>query len=270
MLNLRDRLYEKFRYRAMPGIGLGGGIATPLSVSAAFVLGADYVLTGSINQACLESGTSNIVRDMLAEAEQTDVAMAPSANMFEMGIRVQVLKKGTLFPQRAKKLYDLYRRYDGFAQIPKAERKEIEEKLFQNSFEEQWRQTQEFLRDYDPKQVERAAGDARHQMALVFRSYLGKSSRWAIQGNPLRKKDYQIWCGPSMGAFNDWVKGSFLEAAQNRRFETVSLNLMFGACVAIRRQQILHAGVLLPPRTGRFTPLPLSKIQKKLAFQEPI
>jgi trans-AT polyketide synthase/acyltransferase/oxidoreductase domain-containing protein len=34
------------------------------------------------------------------------------------------------------------------------------------------------------------------------------------RGDETRRMDYQIWCGPAMGAFNDWVRGSFLEAAQ--------------------------------------------------------
>ncbi len=54
-------------------------------------------------------------------------------------------------------------------------------------------------------------------MALVFRSYLGQSSRWAIQGTPDRKMDYQIWCGPAMGAFNQWVQNSFLEGPDHRK-----------------------------------------------------
>jgi NAD(P)H-dependent flavin oxidoreductase YrpB (nitropropane dioxygenase family) len=41
----------------------------------------------------VEAGTSDTVRQMLAEAEQADVAMAPSADMFELGVKVQVLKR---------------------------------------------------------------------------------------------------------------------------------------------------------------------------------
>ena len=32
-------------------------------------MGAAYVLTGTINQACVEAGTSQTVREMLAKAE---------------------------------------------------------------------------------------------------------------------------------------------------------------------------------------------------------
>ena len=53
-------------------------------------------------------------------------------------------------------------------------------------------------------------------MALVFRWYLGQSSSWANAGEPSRTVDYQIWCGPAMAAFNEWVRGSFLEQPENR------------------------------------------------------
>src|ERR1019366_8424775 len=54
-----------------------------------------------------ESGASEGVRRLLAQAEQADTAMAPAADMFEMGVKVQVLKRGTMFPMRAAKLYEL-------------------------------------------------------------------------------------------------------------------------------------------------------------------
>ena len=73
------------------------GAVTPGSAAAAFAMGAAYIVTGSVNQACVESGTSDVVRDMLAEAGQADITMAPAADMFEMGVEVQVLKRGTTF-----------------------------------------------------------------------------------------------------------------------------------------------------------------------------
>ena len=114
MLALRDRLVEKFSYPHEICVGLGGGIATPDAAAAAFAMGAAYVLTGTVNQTCVEAGTSETVRQMLAEARQADVTMAPAADMFEMGVKVQVLKRGTMFPFRAAKLYDLYTRFAGF------------------------------------------------------------------------------------------------------------------------------------------------------------
>ena len=143
---LRDELVEKFNYDRPLRVGLAGGIATPDSAAAAFAMGADYVLTGSINQACLESGTSDSVRSMLADASQADVAMAPAADMFEMGVKVQVLKRGTMFPFRAAKLYDLYCNYDSLEDLPAKQKLIIERDFFRHSFEEEWKRLGEELK----------------------------------------------------------------------------------------------------------------------------
>ena len=75
--------------------------------------------------------------------------------------------------------------------------------------------------------MERADRDPRHKMALVFRWYLGLSSHWANSGDPDRRMDYQVWCGPAMGAFNEWVKGTYLEDWHNRRVVAVARNLLY-------------------------------------------
>src|SRR5215470_17904076 len=49
---LRDELQAQFKFVRPPRIGAAGGIATPASAAAGFAMGASYVLTGSINQAC--------------------------------------------------------------------------------------------------------------------------------------------------------------------------------------------------------------------------
>ena len=83
-------------------------------------------------------------------------------------------------------------------------------------------------------------------MALVFRWYLGMSSHWANTGEPSRTVDYQIWCGPAMAAFNDWVRGSFLEQPENRRVATVALNILYGAAVLTRARIASVQGLALP------------------------
>ena len=83
-------------------------------------------------------------------------------------------------------------------------------------------------------------------MALVFRWYLGLSSRWANAGEASRQLDYQVWCGPAMGAFNEWTKGSELERPENRTVTAVARNLLYGAAIHLRVQQARQAGVELP------------------------
>jgi hypothetical protein len=106
--------------------------------------------------------------------------------------------------------------------------------------------------------VQRAEADPKHRMALVFRWYLGLSSRWAIAGDPARKMDYQIWCGPAMGAFNDWARGSFLEAPENRGAVQIARNLLEGAAVVTRAQQLRSYGVAVPPAAFHYPARPLA------------
>ncbi len=261
MISLKNESMKTYPYKEPLCVGLAGGIATPESAAAAFGMGAAYILTGSINQSCVEAGICEDVKKMLCQADQADVAMAPAADMFEIGARVQVLKRGTLFPVRAEKLYRLYQSCNGFDEIDEKSRQEIQEKFLQASFEDAWTSTKEFfLKTNNQKEIEKAETDPRHKMALVFRSYLGLSSKWAIQGIPHRKMDYQIWCGPSIGAFNQWVKGSFLESHENRKTAEIALNLLFGACVCTRASILRTQGIDIGMDAGSFNPLPLKDI----------
>ena len=246
MLALRDRIQAEYDYAVPLRVGSGGGISTPHSVAAVFAMGADYVMTGSVNQACREAGTSDAVRQMLAKAEQADVTMAPAADMFEMGVRLQVLKRGTMFPMRAHRLYDLYRAHGGLEDISDDERKNLEGTIFRKPLEEIWNETRRFWEKRDVTQIERAERDPKHRMALVFRWYLGMSSRWANRGEPGREMDYQVWCGPAMGAFNEWVRDSALDPWENRRVVTVAHNMLHGAAVITRAAALRSQGVDLP------------------------
>jgi PfaD family protein len=246
LLASRDRLQQEHGYVQSLRVGLGGGIATPASVAAAFAMGAAYVLTGSVNQACIESGSSDTVRQMLAEAGPADVAMAPAADMFEMGVKVQVLKRGTMFPMRASKLYELYRAFPSLEELPAAERATLEKNIFRSPLEQIWQETRAYFLKRDLRQVERAEAEPKHRMALVFRWYLGQSSRWANAGEPTRVVDYQVWCGPAMGAFNEWTKGSYLEQPGNRKAADVAMSLLYGAAVLTRQSLLRTQGVELP------------------------
>jgi len=261
MLALKDQFMAQFAYPLPLCVGLAGGIATPASAAAAFSMGAAYILTGSINQSCVEAGISSQVKEMLCQAQQADVTMAPAADMFEIGARVQVLKRGTLFPLRAEKLYQLYRTYDSFTQIPEPARQEVETKFLQTDFESAWKATRDFFAARNMHaQIDKARSDAKHKMALVFRSYLGQSARWAIQGTPERKMDYQIWCGPAMGAFNQWAQNAFLAGPENRRTAELAFNLLFGACVITRAMFLKTQGIVLPMGAASMMPMKKKEI----------
>jgi PfaD family protein len=255
IIELRDEIQTRYRYARPVSVGAGGGIGTPASALAAFMLGAAYVVTGSVNSACLEAGTSDHTKKLLAQAEMADVIMAPSADMFEMGVKVQLLKRGTLFPMRSQKLYDLYRQYNSLAEIPAAEMATLEKQIFRRSLDSVWEETVAYFQERDPEQIKRAADNPKRKMALIFRWYLGLSSRWSNTGEKGREMDYQIWCGPAMGAFNDWVRGSYLEAPSNRHADDVALQLLTGAAYLNRVQNLKLLGLQLPVNYSRFRPV---------------
>ena len=254
VLHLRDEMSGLPGAREAIRVGAAGGLGTPAAVAGAFALGAAYVVTGSVNQAAIESGLSAEGKRLLAEADVADVAMAAAADMFEQGVKVQVLKRGTLFAARANKLYEAYRSYESIQAIPEAARQELETRVLGSSLDSVWQETAAFWRGRDPSQLEQADKDPKHKMALAFRWYLGCSSRWAIRGESARRADYQIWCGPSMGAFNAWVKGSFLERVEHRTAVQIALNLLEGAAVATRAHQLRTFGVAVPPQAFHFRP----------------
>jgi trans-AT polyketide synthase, acyltransferase and oxidoreductase domains len=254
IISLRDRLSAEHEYEQPVRVGVAGGLGHPAAVAAAFAAGAAYVQTGSINQCTVESGLSDAGKRMLLDAGLADVAMAAAADMFELGVRVQVLSRGTLFAPRANRLYQLYTAYPDLEALPDAVRAELEERIFRAPIEAVWRETAAYWRHRRPEEIDRAERDGKHRMALVFRWYLGKSSRWAIDGDASRRSDYQIWCGPAMGVCNDWVRGSPLEPLECRSAPQLALNLLEGAAVVTRAQQLRSHGIPVSAADVRFTP----------------
>jgi PfaD family protein len=191
--------------------------------------------------------------------------MAPSGDMFEMGVKVQVLKRGTMFSMRAAKLYELYRAHGSIDELPADEREKLEKSVFRKNLDLVWEETRSYFTQRDPRQLARAEHDPKYKLALVFRWYLGQSPVWANRGEPDRKLDYQVWCGPAMGAFNEWVKGSFLDAPEQRRVATVAWNILFGAAVLMRAGQLKLQGVRFEDETALAVPLEIEQIKEFLS-----
>jgi len=257
LLALRDQAVRRHGYRRPIRLGAAGGLGTPAALASAFSLGAAYVVTGSVNQAALESGLAEDGKAMLAQAGLADVMMAPCADMFELGVRVQVLRRGTMYGVRAQRLYELYRSYESLEALPAEVRQRLEDEILGVSCEDAWAEVGRFFEKRDARELERAEREPKHRMALVFRWYLGMASKWPVEGESRRRLDYQIWCGPAMGAFNDWVAGSFLQAPENRGVVQIALNLLEGAAAVTRAQQLRAAGVPMPAAAFAFAPRPL-------------
>jgi trans-AT polyketide synthase, acyltransferase and oxidoreductase domains len=223
MLKLRDEMMKKYGYSRKIRIGAAGGIGTPESAAAAFVMGADYIVTGSINQCTVEANTSDAVKDLLQQMNVQDTDYAPAGDMFEIGARVQVLKKGLFFPARANKLYDLYRQYNSLDEIDEKTRKTIQEKYCHRSFEEVYQEVKAY---YPPQEIAKAEQNPKRKMAMIFKWYFAHSTQLALSGNQEYKVDYQIHCGPALGAFNQWVKGTPLEDWRNRHVDEIGEKLL--------------------------------------------
>jgi len=223
ILRLKSRLVEKYNYFEPIHVGAAGGIGTPEAIIAAFVLGADFVVTGSINQCTIEAKTSNSVKELLANMQIQDTAYAPAGDMFELGAQVQILKKGTLFPVRANKLYEVYRNYSTLDEIDEKTKKQIQTKYFGKTFDEVYEEIKSY---HDAKTIEDAEKNPKNKMALIFKWYFYHSNENALNGLNKNIKDYQIFAGPALGAFNEYVKGSELENWGNRHVDTIAIKLM--------------------------------------------
>lgn len=225
-----------------PRIGAAGGLGSPQAIAAAFAAGAEYMVTGSVNQACVESGTSTQAKAMLATASLADFAMAPAADMLEIGAELQVLRKGTFFPQRGTRLAELYRTHGGVDELSDDDRRWLEETVLRGSIDQVWEECKKFFGRRDPAQLRTAEDNPKKKMALIFRWYLGLASRWANIGDPERTADYQIWSGPAMGDFNSFVAGTHLATPENRRVAEVAELLMRGAAVHTRMNLLRAQG----------------------------
>ncbi len=226
IIRQRDGLMDKYRYAKTVRVGAAGGIGTPEAAAAAFMLGADFILTGSINQCTVEAGTSDTVKDILQQLNVQDTDYAPAGDMFELGAKVQVVRKGLFFPARANKLYDLYRHCNSLDEIDDKTREQIQDKYFHRSFEEVYAETKAYYSQVMPREIEKAERNPKHKMALVLKWYFVHSMRLAMRGSAEQKVDYQIHCGPAMGAFNQWVKGTALENWHNRHVDEIADKLM--------------------------------------------
>ncbi|MFM9443280.1 ACP S-malonyltransferase [Streptomyces acidiscabies] len=213
VVRLRDALATG---RDRVHVGAAGGIGTPEAATAALVLGAEFLVTGSVNQCTVEAATSPDVKDMLQALDVQDTEPAPWAEMFELGVRARAVKRGVFLPARADRLYQLWRTHASFEDIDADTRRQIEDTYLRRPFEEAWRAAHTGGQEPDGKR----------KLALAFRSYLDEGFELARTGAPGRRVDYLVHCGPALGAFNQWVRGTGLEPWQDRHVDTVADRLM--------------------------------------------
>lgn len=233
---LRQRILGQYENRPVIRIGMAGGLGTPGAIAAAFVMGADFVATGSINQCTVEAGTSDAVKDLLQSADVMETTYAPAGDMFELGARVQLLKAKLQFPSRATRLYELYQRLDGIDALDPRTRTTLEQKYFGRSIDDVWDETRAYYLRTCPAELDKAERLPKHRMALIFRWYFVHTTRLALAGRLEDQANFQIHCGSAMGAFNLLARGTPIEHWRERRVADIGDWLMNQAAAELARR----------------------------------
>ena len=139
------------------------------------------------------------------------------------------------FSGRGNKLYELYNRHNSLDEIDSQTRKQIEEKYFSRSFEDVWSETKSYYSRINPE-FDKLEPTPKQKMGLVFRWYFIHTTRLAMSGAEEDKVNYQVHCGPALGAFNQWVKGTALESWRNRHVSDIGERIMNGAAAVLTKR----------------------------------
>lgn len=218
IVRLKNRMTQEYGYCEVINVGAAGGIGTPESSGMAFFLGADFILTGSINQCTIEAGTSDSVKNILEKINIQDTDYTIAGDMFELGAKVQVVRKGIFFPARSRRLYDIYSRNESIESIDVETKYLLENNFFKKKFDEIFEECKTF---YSKDDILKAENNSKYKMSMIFKWYYYQSSEFAISGVEEEKVNYQIHCGPALGAFNQWVKGTDFEKWKNRHVSDI-------------------------------------------------
>ena len=211
-------------------LGVGGGLGTPQAIAHVFSMGADFILTGSINQATVEAGSSAAVKELLITMGLMDTQTCSSENVFDTQGRIQVLNMHNAFPAKADFLQALWMSYESVSDMPSSLQVHLKEQYFDdlgdNNNEHSKSTVSNLKGDLDPKL----------SMAKLFESYFERAQNHVILANDSldNATDYLIHTGPALGAFNEWVKGTPLESWKNRHVDVVAIHLLESA------QQVLN------------------------------
>lgn len=216
-------IQEKYGYIRKPFIGIEGGIGNPLAIANAFFIGADYVVTGSINQCSNQARISESVKDILQTLDIHDCESVPDLENMELGVMVNVVRKSTLFPARINKLYDLYRRYNSLDEIDSDILASLESRVFKESIEEFCKDSEKF---FDEAELNTMRKSRKGKILQIVKSYYYQALKNAIKGNEERKIDYCIRCNPTMGLFNRWAKGKDIESWVNRDVDVIGMMML--------------------------------------------
>lgn len=237
--SLRDEIQKNKHYGNTIRIGLAGGIGTPQAVANAFLMGADFILTGSINQCTVEAATSELVKNLLQSINVQDTDYIPSSDFLEFGQQSQVLRKGVMFPSRVNKLYDLYEKYDDINHIPNNTITKLKQNYFGKNLDTKWTEIFEKSNSQDRHIIVEDGNESEISMEHILKYYIELTCSLALEGEKEYQENFQIHTGPSLGAFNQWVKNTSIENWQQRHVDEIGIKMMNDAIKILEDAQQL-------------------------------
>lgn len=224
---------RQYHYHKRIRVGCAGSIGNPEAVAALFTLGADFVMTGSINQCTVEAGTSKLIKKVLQEIEIQDTEYIPAGDNYDYNTKIQVAKKGVLFAVRANKLYETYKMYNSISELNPELKEQIEENYFNKTFESVFDMIRPSLSEVQLRRLEKLP---KYKMALIFNWYYLQGMADAINGNESNMLNALIYCSVAMGAFNSYVKNTELEQWENRHIDVIGIKLMNDARIIYQKK----------------------------------
>jgi trans-AT polyketide synthase/acyltransferase/oxidoreductase domain-containing protein len=182
------------------------------------------------------------VKDLLQELEVKDTTYAPAGDMFELGAKVQVARRGIFFAARANKLYELYLRHDSLEELDRATREQLEQRYFKRPLPDVWAETRAYYLETQPHRLQEIESSPKRKLAAIFKWYFVHTTRLALEGRAGCQVDYQIHCGPALGSFNEWVKGTTLQSWRNRPVAVIAETLMQRSAQVLGERLAAFAG----------------------------
>lgn len=90
---LKETVEKEYKYQSEIRIGVSGGIGTPNAAATMFMMGASFILTGSINECTVEANISNRVKEMLSSINVQDIGYVQHGMYMNLIIEFKFSKK---------------------------------------------------------------------------------------------------------------------------------------------------------------------------------
>ena len=258
IVTLRDELASQYRLQRPVRVGAAGGLGSPLSVAGAFAMGAAYVMTGSVNQACVESGLS------ARAAPCRPVWVLPMSSWPRRptcSSLVSICRSSSAGPcsvRGPKKLYELYVSNSGLHAIVGEPRRDLEKKSSGKASRKSGRRRSSSGSVVTPRSSSwpRATRSTRWPWysAGIWASRVGGRSRV----RPTARSTTRF------GAGRPWARSTAgCATASSRHLSVVRSfrsrsNLLEGAAQITRAQQARTSGVPVPTNAFHYKPRPLA------------